>query len=161
VKVYKVGRDPKKVQEAVSWLMSGGYKDFDLIVIDNLTEYEQSRLRQLAETSRQKGVVELQHYGLVGGEITQMVRDLRSLPIHKIFVCWETNKEFSQPDGSQWTLCFPSLTGKTADTVCGICNTVARLEIGKNERGFRLSSNETIYAKDIKGRDFALITELI
>lgn len=160
--IFRVGGDLKNLRTIVDWLMSGRYADFDLIVVDNLTEYEQRRLRELASTGRNRGVPEQAHYAIVQGEMTQLVFDLRRLPVHKIFTAWETVKQSNSPDGTQYTLSCPSLAGKSADNISGICNVVARLEMGEKSRFFRLEATETIYAKDgINGRKHCPITELI
>lgn len=160
--IFRVGSDLGRIKEIMGFLMSGGHEEYDLIVVDNLTEYEQRRLRELALTGRNRGVPELAHYGQVQGEVTQLVYDLRTLPVHKIFTAWEQLKEVNRATGERFTVSCPSLSGKSGDTVAGICNVVAHLEMGEDSRYFRLASTDHIYAKDgIRGREHCGIEELI
>lgn len=160
--IFRVGPELARMKEVMGFLMSGGWKDYDLIVVDNLTEYEQRRLRELAMAGRNKGVPELAHYGQVQGEITQIVYELRTLPVHKIFTAWEQLREINKATGERYTVCCPSLSGKSADNISGICNVVAHLERGDKKRFFRLEATDNVYAKDgIRGREHCQIEDLI
>ena len=78
--------------------------------------------------------------GRAGTSCTTIVRNLRSLitcggygrlDTNIIFTCWETQQEIIYQDGSKYTQAVPRLSGKSVDTVAGLCNVVQGSRSGK------------------------------
>jgi phage nucleotide-binding protein len=162
IAVVKIGLDMTKWVECVEWLENGAYKDYGLICIDNLTELEHQMLTAYGRIGKNDGAPELGHYNKTQFKIVDYVRRLRQLPVDVLFTCWEDMKEVVHPDGTKYSMLVPRLSGKSVDVVCGLCNMVARIEMGKEERFFRLESSKTYYAKDqIYKRKYCALEDLI
>ncbi|MCK9577451.1 MAG: AAA family ATPase [Clostridia bacterium] len=137
--------------------------DYDIIGVDNLSELQDVILTGLAGEGHNPAV---QHYLLMQSYIANFVREMRDTGISVILTAWETSVDRTNLDGSKYTQSYPQMNEKLADKVCGICNQVAHYEIvikDKEEtRGFRLSGNQSVYAKDqVHGRKGCKIGELI
>lgn len=162
VDIVDVGLDMRRWVEAVQWLESGAFAEYGLVVVDNVSELEHQMLTEYGRVGKNDGAPELLHYNRVQFKIVDYVRRFRAMDTNIIFTAWEDRQDYVLPSGEKYTLAVPRLSGKSMDTVCGLCNTVAHLENGKERRYFRLERSKDVYAKDqIQGRKYCEIGELI
>lgn len=136
---------------------------FDNICIDSLSELEKSMLTVYGRLGKNDGAPELAHYNRTQFKIVDICRRFRNLPANIIFTTWESIIDYVAVDGSKYNKSIPMLSGKTSDTICGLCDVVGRLEISKDEGRFiRLEASQTIVAKDrINKRAYCKIEDLI
>jgi phage nucleotide-binding protein len=162
VDIVEIGLDMARWVEAVKWLEDGGWRDYALIVVDNMSELEHQMLTEYGRIGKNDGAPELLHYNRVQFKMVDYVRRFRAMGTNTIFTAWEERMDIVQTDGQKYTQLVPRLSGKSMDTVCGLCNVVARLSMGKEQRYFHLERTNTIYAKDqVQGRKHCAIPELI
>lgn len=162
IDIIEIGLDINKFLEVLKWLEDGAYKNYELICLDNISELENQMLTEYGRISKNDGAPELIHYNRTQFKIVDFVRRLRALDTHKIITAWEDRQDVIYPSGEKYTQSVPKLSGKSADNVCGLCNVVAKICMGKNERYFQLESTPSVYAKDqLKGRKYCSLQNLI
>lgn len=164
VDIIQVGLDMKAWVEVVEWLEKGNAEKYDVVCVDNITELEHQMLTEYGRIGKNDGAPELLHYNRVQFKIIDYVRRFRNLPTNIVFTAWQELKDVVYPSGEKHTKIVPRLSGKSMDTVCGLCNFVAHIEKSStsDERGFRLTGDKTVYAKDqVEGRKFCKLSELI
>jgi len=162
VDILKVGLDLKKWVEAVEWLENGAASKYALVAVDNATELEHQMLTAYGRLGKNDGAPELLHYNRVQFKMIDYVRRFRALGTNVIFTAWEERQEVTFVSGEKYTHTVPRFSGKSLDNICGLCNVVAHIELGKEQRFFRLERTKEIYAKDqIQGRAYCAISELI
>lgn len=162
IDIIEIGLDINKFLEVLKWLEDGAYKNYELICLDNISELENQMLTEYGRISKNDGAPELIHYNRTQFKIVDFVRRLRALDTHKIITAWEDRQDIIYPSGEKYTQSVPKLSGKSADNVCGLCNVVAKICMGKNERYFQLESTPSVYAKDqLKGRKYCSLQDLI
>ena len=126
---------------------------FDNICIDSLSELEKSMLTLYGRLGKNDGAPELAHYNRTQFKITDICRRFRNLPANIIFTAWESSSDHIHPSGEKYTQARPMLSGKSADTICGLCDIVGRLEISSKDdnagkRYIRLEASPIVVAKD-------------
>lgn len=140
---------------------------FDNVCIDSLSELEKSMLTLYGRLGKNDGAPELAHYNRTQFKIADICRRFRSLNCNVIFTAWETTSDHIHPSGEKYTQANPMLSGKCADTICGLCDIVGRLEISTKDdtagnRYVRLEASPVVVAKDrIYKRKFCKTNELI
>lgn len=137
--------------------------DFDNICIDSLSELEKSMLTVLGRTGKNNSAPELSHYNVVSFKLIDYCRRFRALDSNVIFTGWEQLVEHVNLDGSKYTKAKIMLSGKTSETITGLCDIVGRLEIDdKGDRFINLTASATVTAKDrIDKRKNCKVEELI
>jgi phage nucleotide-binding protein len=141
--------------------------DYINVAVDTLSELEKSMLTILGRLGKMDGIPELQAYNKVQYKLIDYVRRFRALPCNVIFSCWEQSKEFIANDGTKTNHLTPLLSGKTCETVLGLVDVVAHLEIStkeetKGKRFLRLETTNNIIAKDrLNKRSYCEIDQLI
>ena len=162
IDIINIGLDINKFLEVLKWLEDGAYKNYDLICLDNISELENQMLTEYGRISKNDGAPELLHYNRTQFKIVDYVRRLRALDTNTIITAWEDRQDVVYPSGEKYTQTIPRLSGKSVDNVCGLCNLVAKIEIGKERSYFVLERTKTTYAKDqIKGRKYCAIKDLL
>jgi phage nucleotide-binding protein len=140
---------------------------FDNVCIDSLSELEKSMLTVYGREGKNDGAPELAHYNRTQFKIADLCRRFRALDCNVIFTAWETTSDHIHPSGEKYTQAKPMLSGKCADTICGLCDIVGRLEISTKDdsagkRYIRLEASPVVVAKDrIYKRKFCKTNELI
>ena len=162
IDIVDIGLDINKFLEVLDWLEQGAYKNYELICLDNISELENQMLTEYGRISKNDGAPELLHYNRVQFKIVDYIRRLRALDTNVIITAWSDTQEVIYSSGEKYTRSVPRLSGKSCDTVCGLCNTVAKIEMGKEQRFFRLTGTKESYAKDqLKGREYCAIPNLL
>lgn len=129
----------EKVRESVQYAIENKFKT---IVIDSLTRYTEIFLDEtIINSGRQKATWE--DYGAVSKHIQKMVWALQGKDINTVFICHEKDSEEANGLVKR-----PSLQGKLAQSVPGICDVVAYLQSTANgERQISVNANPLWYAK--------------
>jgi phage nucleotide-binding protein len=140
---------------------------FDNVCIDSLSELEKTMLTVYGRLGKNDGAPELAHYNRTQFKIAGICRRFRSLDANVVFTAWESKSEHIHPSGEKYTQAMPMLSGKCADTICGLCDIVGRLEIGSKDdnigkRYIRLEASPVVIAKDrIYKRKFCTTDKLL
>ncbi|EGQ2715647.1 AAA family ATPase [Staphylococcus pseudintermedius] len=138
-------------------------KNYDTIVIDNLSELFRSMLANLGRAGKNNRVPEMSHYQRVDFFTIDGLRFLQSLGKRLVFLAWETNYDFYTPAGQQITQSVPDIRKTIRDNVAGLCQVVARLIVNKEsgKRGFILMPTNNVFAKNqLDDREHCLQSEL-
>lgn len=165
IEIVRLDEDLQNMIEVITKLEESC--PFDNVCIDSLSELEKKMLTVYGRLGKNDGAPEMLHYNRVQFKITDICRRVRALPANKIFTAWETLVEYVHPSGEKYTQAKPMLSGKTTETICGLCDVVGHLEISTQKdaegmRFIRLESTPTVIAKDrINKRRFCRTNELI
>lgn len=144
-------------------LVKGKDNPYGCVCVDNISELERCILADLGRQGKNKGVPALADYQYMQFKLVGSLRHLREAGIITVWTSWETVKDFTHPDGTQFSRKYPKISDKIVDNICGLCDIVANL-IVKNDgaRGFILESQQNIYAKNqIDDRKGCIVEELI
>ena len=88
---------------------------------------------------------------------------MKTLNVNVYWSTWETVEPYTLPDGSSYSMSRPKISTKIVDNICGLCDVVAKIAIGKEGvRGLILESTQSIYAKNqIDNRKFCLVEDFL
>lgn len=131
-------------------------KDYDNIVIDNISELEQAWLGEKAKLSRTKdgramGIPEMGDYNKFSFFITDLIRYVNSWEgVNKVYTAWETTRQIETPGGQIYNQFIPKIREKIIENVMGLVNLVGRLVISEEtgNRGFILQPSNSTFAKN-------------
>lgn len=148
VDIVKISTDLKELLPTLKELESGADKEYDCIVLDNLSELENCMLTCYGKMSKNGVNPELQHYQTVQYKIAEYVRRFRDLHGDLIITAWEDLVDITLPDGTRYSKFKPNLGKKSRDKICGLCNVVGRITNSGQERIIQLEGDNTADAKD-------------
>lgn len=131
-------------------------KNYDNIVIDNLSELEQAWLGEKAKKSKTKdgrmmGIPEMGDYNKFSFYLPNLIRYVNSWPnVNKVYTAWETTREIKLPTGQLYDQAIPQIREKIITNVMGLVNMVGRLVINEEtgNRGFILTPSNATFAKN-------------
>lgn len=144
-------------------------KDYDNIVLDNLSEFEQAWLAEKSRQSKTRegksmGIPEIGDYNKYSFYLPDMIRYINSWKgVNKIYTAWETTVQIQSPSGQMFNQFHPQMREKIITNVMGLMNIVGRLVINDEtgKRGYLLSPSQTTFAKNqIDNRTFSLQEDL-
>lgn len=123
--------------------------EYDNIFIDNMSHYQKLWLIEKGKKSK-SGMPELKDYALLDNHLLSIVEAFNSLKTNTIFTFWETTRNIIHEDGQQYTQFIPDCRDKVINHILGVVHVVGRMIINSEtgNRGFILSGNESIYAKN-------------
>jgi len=133
-------------------------KEYDNIVIDNLTHYQKLWFIEKSKTTK-SGQPELKDYGIFDNHLLNMVTAFNSLEINIVYTAWETTRQIQLQDGQTFNQFLPDIRDKIVNHVMGIIPVVGRLvkKHDTNIRGFLLSENNGTFCKNqLDNREFSL-----
>lgn len=133
-------------------------KEFDNIVIDNLTHYQKIWLMKKGENTK-SGQPELQHYGIFDSHIINLISAFNNLDANVVYTAWETTRQIQLQSGQLFNQFLPDIRDKAVNHVMGIVPVVARLVKNPetDARGFILSETNGTFAKNqLDNREFSL-----
>lgn len=145
--------------ETTKWL-SEHKNDYDVIIIDNITELFRSVLTQLGREGKNNRVPGMDSYQRADFVLMDSFRHLKSLGKTLVFTAWEITDQWHTEDGQMYNRAMPEIRKSITNNFMGLCDVVGRLvvktlEDGSTERGFILQPTKAIYAKnrlsDVKG----------
>lgn len=127
--------------------------DYDVVIIDNVTELFRSILTQLGREGRNNRVPEMSHYQRVDFVIMDSFRAIKNSGKTIVFIAWEKSDEWETEGGQIFNRAIPDIRRPILNNFLGLCDVVARLvvkkdEEGKEKRGFILQPKADIYAKN-------------
>jgi len=137
--------------------------EYDNVCIDTLTELEKQMLTVYGQSGKNDGAPELQHYNKVQFKLIDLCRRFRALNANVVFTAWEKQIEEIARDGTKTTKAVPMLSGKTVNSICGLCDIVGYLQLSDktNDRYVRLSKSHGFIARDrIYKREYCKTNEL-
>lgn len=129
------------------------HKDYDVIVIDNISELFRSTLTNLGRMGKNNRVPSQADYQRVDFTILDSLRALQNLNKTLVFTAWETTDNYQHESGQSFTRSMPDIRPKILNNFLGLCDVVGRLVItedaeGNEKRGFILQPNNSTYAKN-------------
>jgi hypothetical protein len=121
--------------EAYEYLKAGGHKDFEWLVLDSITLFQEKGLDMIMEDlvaqkpHRKVYLPDKGEYGQNMNRLGKFLRDIRSLPINQVWTAHAAMLEIEQPDGSVVTKMMPAIQGRgMSQKICGYVAVVAHLE---------------------------------
>ena len=127
--------------------------NYDIIVIDNITELFRSVLTQLGREGKNNRVPGMDAYQRADFVLMDSFRALKGLNTTIVFTAWETSDQWHTPDGQMYNRAFPEIRKTISNNFMGLCDVVSRLVVHKDEegnekRGFVLQPSNNVYAKN-------------
>lgn len=119
------------------------------IAVDNISELERCILSDLGSKGKNKGVPSMADYQYMQFKLVNSLRYMKSLGVNIVWTAWEDAKEYTHPDGTQYTKLAPKVNVKIVDNICGLCDVVGKILINKDgEHKILLEATQNIYAKN-------------
>lgn len=127
--------------------------NYDILVIDNISELFRSVLTQLGREGKNNRVPGMDAYQRTDFVLMDSFRALKALGKTLVFTAWETTDQYHGEDGQTMTRSMPEIRKPILNNFMGLCDVVARLVITEDEdgvkkRGFILQPTKSIFAKN-------------
>lgn len=137
----------------VKELLTGAAKDYDTIVVDNVSELFRACLANLGREGKNQRVPSQADYQRVDFTILDSLRALLQLKKRIVFTAWETSDQWTDENGMIYNRAMPDIRQKILNNFLGLTDVVARLvkkttEDGEEVRGFILQPSASVYAKN-------------
>ncbi|OCM21573.1 AAA family ATPase [Streptococcus agalactiae] len=139
--------------DTVKELLNGAAKDYDNIVIDNVSELFRACLANLGREGKNHRVPRQADYQRVDFTILDSLRALLQLNKRIVFLAWETSDQWTDENGMIYNRAMPDIRTKILNNFLGLTDVVARLvkkntDDGEEVRGFILQPSASVYAKN-------------
>lgn len=133
------------------------------VAVDNISELERCILSDLGAQGKNKGVPAMSDYQYMQFQLVNSLRLMKSWGVNIIWTAWDDVRAITQPDGTSYSQFVPKISPKIVDNICGLCDVVGRIMIGKdNTHHILLEATQSIYAKNqIDTRKHCLVEEFI
>lgn len=119
------------------------------IAVDNISELERCILSDLGSKGKNKGVPAMADYQYMQFKLVNALRYMKSLGVNVVWTAWEDAKDFTHPDGTQYTRLVPKISAKIVDNICGLCDVVGKILVNKDgQHRILLEATQNIYAKN-------------
>lgn len=138
-------------------------KNYDNLVIDNVSSFEKDWFIEKGRDSHNGISNELQDYSQWTNYFARIMTSFYLLPINVLTTAWETQREITTENGQKFNQYAPEIRQSVLDGMLGLCDVVGRLVINPKTggRGVILQGNDSIYAKNrLDDRTVAPIEEL-
>ena len=130
-------------------LAKDGKLDYDNICVDNISELERCILSDLGSKGKNKGVPAQADYQYMQFKLVNSLRYMKTWGKNIFWTAWETTEQFQNPDGTGYSRRYPKISAKIVDNICGLCDVVGRIQVGKDgSRGIILEATTNTYAKN-------------
>lgn len=130
-------------------LAKDGKLDYDNICVDNISELERCILSDLGSRGKNKGVPAQADYQYMQFKLVNSLRYMKTWGKNIYWTAWETTEQFQNPDGTGYSRRYPKVSAKIVDNICGLCDVVGRIQVGKDgSRGIILEATTNTYAKN-------------
>ena len=142
-------------------------KDYDTIVIDNVSELFRSSLANLGRDGKNNRVPAMADYQRVDFTILDSLRALQKLNKRLIFTAWETSDVWNTESGQMFNRAMPDIRNAILNNFLGLCDVVGRIAVktdeeGNEKRGLILTASNSVLAKNrLDDRKGCKIEELI
>jgi hypothetical protein len=136
-KVWTVN-DWNDMLAAYEWLRDGGYKQFEWLVFDSITLFQERGLDNVMDdlVASPKGghrsiyLPDKGEYGQNMSRLLRTLRDIKKLPMHQVWTAHSQMLDQTMADGSVMERMMPQIQGKgIANKVCGYVDIVGHLEV--------------------------------
>src|SRR5699024_9602948 len=118
--------------EAIKFMQENA-KNYDILIIDNITELFRSVLTQLGREGKNNRVPGMDAYQRADFVLMDSFRALKALNKTLVFTAWETTDQYHNPDGQIFNRAFPDIRKSILNNFLGLCDVVARLIVTKDE----------------------------
>lgn len=137
--------------------------DIRTVAVDNISELERCILSDLGSQGKNKGVPAMADYQYMQFKLVNSLRYMKSMGVNIIWTAWDDVRSITHPDGTQYTQFIPKISAKIVDNICGLCDVVGRIMIGKDgAHNILLEATQSIYAKNqIDTRKYCLVEDFI
>lgn len=137
----------------VKELVNGAAKNYDNIVVDNISELFRSTLANLGRKGNNNRVPSMADYQRVDFTLLDSLRALQKLDKRLVLTAWETSDTWIEPNGQSFNRAMPDIRKSILTNFLGLCDVIARLVVVENEdgsirRGFIMESSPNIFAKN-------------
>lgn len=137
--------------EAVKFIIKNA-KDYDFVVVDNVTELFRSILAQQGREGRNNRVPSMADYQRSDFVIMDSFRAIKNAGANVVFTAWETSDKWETEGGQMFNRAIPDIRRTILNNFLGLCDVVGRLIINKTDeeikRGFILQPSMDVYAKN-------------
>ena len=133
------------------------------VAVDNISELERCILSDLGAQGKNKGVPAMSDYQYMQFQLVNSLRLMKSWKVNIIWTAWDDVRAITQPDGTSYSQFVPKISPKIVDNICGLCDVVGRIMIGKDgAHNILLEATQSIYAKNqIDTRKYCLVEDFI
>ena len=119
------------------------------IAVDNISELERCILSDLGAQGKNKGVPALADYQYMQYKLVNSLRYMKTMGVNIVWTAWESVRQITHPDGTQYSQLIPKVSDKIVDNVCGLCDVVGKIMVNKEgQHGILLEATQNIYAKN-------------
>lgn len=123
--------------------------DIRTVAVDNVSELERCILSDLGIQGKNKGVPAMADYQYMQFKLVNSLRHMKSWGVNVIWTAWETPEDYIHPDGTKYTRMRPQISAKIVDNICGLCDVVGWITVGKEgTHGILLEATQNVYAKN-------------
>lgn len=124
-------------------------KEYDNIVLDNLSHYQKLWLMEKGRNTK-SGQPELQHYGIFDTHLIDLISTFNSLEVNVVYTAWEGTRQIQLESGQLYNQFLPDIRDKVVNHIMGIVPVVARLVRNPEtkQRGFILQKSNGTFAKN-------------
>lgn len=124
-------------------------KEYDNIVLDNLSHYQKLWLMEKGRNTK-SGQPELQHYGIFDTHLIDLISTFNSLDANVVYTAWEGTRQIQLESGQLYNQFLPDIRDKVVNHIMGIVPVVARLVRNPEtkQRGFILQKSNGTFAKN-------------
>lgn len=138
-----------------------GKLEYERICVDNISELERCILSDLGAKGKNKGVPAQADYQYMQFKLVNSLRLMKTWGVDIIWTAWEVTEQFTHPDGASYSRLYPKMSVKIVDNICGLCDVVGRIAVGKEgDRGILMEATRNTYAKNQRdSRKYCLVKE--
>lgn len=126
--------------EAYLWIKYEGYKEYDWVTIDSLTEMEELCWNDQLESVGKEFEARIQDYGIVDRRIKKLVDQFNRLPINVLYTAQQAAMEVEDEDGDDIYKVLPAL-GRAkggwplSNLICGKVTLIGLLTVREDDDG--------------------------
>lgn len=138
-------------------------KEYDNLVIDNISSFEKDWFIERGKNSKSKINNEIQDYSAWNNYFPRVISAIYRANLNVLITAWESQVPFTTVEGQQFMQYQPEIRDGVRDMFMGLTDIVGRLMINPktNSRGVILQGNDGIFAKNrLDNRESCKIEEL-
>lgn len=138
-------------------------KEYDNLVIDNISSFEKDWFIERGKNSKSKINNEIQDYSAWNNYFPRVISAIYRANVNVLITAWENQVPFTTVEGQQFMQYQPEIRDGVRDMFMGLTDIVGRLMINPktNSRGVILQGNDGIFAKNrLDNRESCKVEEL-
>lgn len=138
-------------------------KEYDNLVIDNISSFEKDWFIERGKNSKSKINNEIQDYSAWNNYFPRVISAIYRANVNVLITAWENQVPFTTVEGQQFMQYQPEIRDGVRDMFMGLTDIVGRLMINPktNSRGVILQGNDGIFAKNrLDDRESCKVEEL-